>query len=314
MITKLSENNISFFDKIIPVDELDNLLFRPDYFGIGVTRYEDINEIPAGVLIYRIDQDPTGLVPASIKITYLNVIEKMRRGCVGSDLITRLFMTATANKIETITIDTGVNDEDDGLRQFLAGWHFNFSPIYQDDFYFRLGDADMKDIISELKSKKIIHGTDFGKVTPAQFNAFKQKLRSNNTEGIDYVFYELDMSYFDPVLSKVVISETGEILAAFLVHENMGGLLELVLMQWVQPAVEIDTLGLMMESFKASKMKYGDEVYLTGRIRSDYIATLIEDIVHDYKPVPIFRGILTKDTEVTTQDWMGAKDIFRQML
>ena len=44
MITKLSNNNIAFFDKLIPNDELDNLISRPDYYGIGVSRYAGTEE------------------------------------------------------------------------------------------------------------------------------------------------------------------------------------------------------------------------------------------------------------------------------
>ena len=313
MITKITNDNVSFFEKYISVDELDNLLNRPDYFGIGVTRFSKREEVPAGVLIYRINQDPTGLIPASITITHLYVAEAHRRRCVGSDLICRLFDVATRNKIETITADTYANDEHNGLREFLAGWHFDYTPVYSEEFISRIGDIDISPVVSKIGHKQAMQATDFGHISTSQFKEFKNNLRKNNTEGMEYSFYEIDKDYYDQKLSKVVVLDN-KIAAALLVHKNKGGVLTVELLKWLQGVDEKDALGLIVASFNDAKSHYGDDMYISLTIRSDYAANLVDVVAPNHKTLPIFRGMLTKDTEVTSEDWMGAKEIMRDLL
>ena len=313
MITKLSNNNIAFFDKLIPNDELDNLISRPDYFGIGVSRYVGTEEIPAGVLIYRLVQDASGLMPASIEITYLFVEETQRRRCVGSDLICRLFDVATRNKIEIITADTLADDEHNGLREFLGGWHFDFSVTHSEEFYTPIRNIDISSVVLKIARKNRRPVSSLSNVTQGQFNEFKNRLRRNFTEGIDYAFYETGMDYYDKDVSKVIIQDN-TIIAAILAHRNIGGLLVVDLLKWLPPATDTDILGLIATAHESAENKYSSDVYVSARIRSDFAAALVDDIAPEQGGIPIFRAMLNKDEEVTSEDWIGAKEIMRSIL
>ena len=314
MITKITNNNVSFFDSIIPADELDNLISRPDYFGIGVTRYNKEEEVPAGVLIYRLDQDATGLIPASIKITYLFVAEDQRRKCVGSDLICKLTSIATKNNIETITIDTYATEEHSGLREFLAGWHFDYSPVYLEELIVRLGDVNFKKLVSEIKTKNPVQGVELSNITSTQFREFKTAIRKDSGEGVPYAFYEIDKSYYDDRLSKVIVTDDGKVRAGIFVHKNIGGVLEINLMKWLSPLTESDALALLIDSYVDAKKIYGDDIYISARIFDQYFVDLMDEVVPDHTTIQVFRGILTKDTEVNPVDWIGAKEGFAALL
>ena len=313
MITKLSNDNIAFFDKLIQVDELDNLISRPDYFGIGVSRYTGTEEIPAGVLIYRLEQDPTGLVPASIHITYIYVAEAQRRRCVGSDLICRLFDIATGNKIETITIDTLADDSHNALREFLASWHFDFAVSHSDEFYMPIREIDFSSIILKVARKKRMPVSSLSHVSPGQFNEFKNQLRKNNAEGIDYSFYEIGLDYYDKEVSKVILSGN-KIVAAILGHKNIGGLLAVDLLQWFSPVSETDLCGLLAVAFESAQNHYGSDTYVSGRVRSEFAAKLVDEITPEQGGIPIFRGMLCKDDDITPEDWLGAKEIAKSLI
>ena len=308
MITKLSKNNIQFFETLIPIDELDNLISRPDYFGIGVTRYEGTEEIPAGVMIYRLMQDPTDLMPASLDIQYLYVTENQRHRCVGSDLVCKLFDVAVSNKIETITVNTLADDEQDGLRKFLAGWSFNFVPGYSHEFYSPIREIDLSSVILKVARKKRMPVSSLSTVSPGQFNEFKNELRKKNTEGIDSAFYEMGMDYYDKEVSKV-IQKDGRVLAAILVHRNIGGLLVVDMVTWLPPVGEVDLMGLIAVAHESAQSHYTSDVYISGTVRTEFGANLVDEVLPEHSGVPVFRGILTKDGEVTPEDWMGAKEI-----
>ena len=313
MITKLSNNNIAFFDKLIPNDELDNLISRPDYFGFGVSRYAGSEEIPAGVLIYRLIQDASGLMPASLEITYLFVEETQRRRCVGSDLICSLFDVATKNKIEIITADTLADDQHNGLREFLGGWHFDFAVTHSDEFYSPIREIGISSVVLKIARKNRRPVSSFSRISQGQFNEFKNQLRRNGTEGVDYAFYEIGMDYYDKDVSKVIIQDD-RIIAALLAHMNMAGLLVVDLLKWFPPTEDKDILGLIAAAYDSAENKYSSEVYVSARIRSDYVAGIIDDILPEEGSIPIFRAMLNKDEKVTSEDWIGAKKIMRSIL
>ncbi len=314
MITKLSNNNIPFFEDLIPIDELDNLISRPDYFGIGVTRYKETTEEAAGVLIYKVEQDITGLVPISINIKYIFVSEDHRHDCVGSDMIVRLFLVAGKNNIETITVDTRATDDQQGLREFLATWKFNFTITELPEFYAKLEDLDLSPLVEKIKNIDTSKVCDLGDATEKQFHIFMKKLESGDNTGLSTVMFNLDKDYFHPQLSKVIVDSENEIATAFLVHENMGGYLEICLLRGVRNISDDDFMTLVDYSFKTAKAMYNPDVYIYHEIKTEEAATMIDAIMPVKKAIPSFRGILTKNEDVSPEDWMGAKEIFKEML
>lgn len=158
---------------------------------------------------------------------------------------------------------------------------------------------------------KLSEGVSITQVTDTQFRELKNRVRK--TEGMDYAFFEIDKDYYDPKLSRVIIAGD-RIAAAMLIHKNMGGMLVLDFFKWFDPATPKDAMGLIIGGYSKAKDIYREDIYVSCRIRSDQGAAIIDKIAPGHTAIPIFRGILTKDTEVTAKDWLGTKEIFRMML
>ncbi|MBP3199566.1 MAG: hypothetical protein J6N21_21570 [Butyrivibrio sp.] len=84
------------------------------------------------------------------------------------------------------------------------------------------------------------------------------------------------------------------------------------LLKWLSPATDI--LGLIATAHESAENKYSSDVYVSARIRSDFAAGIIDYIAPGQGGIPIFRAMLNKDEKVTSQDWMGAKEIMKSIL
>ena len=64
-----------------------------------------------------------------------------------------------------------------------------------------------------------------------------------------------------------------------------------------------------------SPLSYNEiDGFISARIFDQYFVDLMDEMVPDHTTIQVFRGILTKDTEVTPVDWIGAKEGFAALL
>ena len=311
MITAISQNNISYFEHLIPDDLIEDVLIRRDTFGLGCLRRDlDGNFDGFGVLVFVKECDETEEVE-NYHIKWLYVDSNRRGDGIGSELLMDLFWDFGNTEVPTMTVDIPALEAYEEVGNFLNDWHFQFRNTYTLDFEIELSKLKKNKYFSGITKDTEIKGVEsLIDVDEKSLKVFLREMRKKYIKRgmyVDLMLTDYKKDYFDPNLSSVVIkNETVE--GALLVHTRPSGRLEIVVLDTLQDDKQKYLVRLINKSYQAaldSKIKNARVYHKTYNERG---MDLIDSLFGNHETPVVFRGMIENSSvAISTEQWEEMK-------
>ncbi|MCC8140617.1 MAG: GNAT family N-acetyltransferase [Lachnospiraceae bacterium] len=302
MISGINENNKSAFERLMPEEQYLSLR-QPSVFALGAIWEEGEEKIPAGTLVFRVDEGTDGdnEEMTAARITWLYIAPEYRRRNLADRLMERFFDVMDESGVEYAVCDVPMPAEYNLLCAYLEAWGFRVGLINKYDLTTELGDLlRMKSFQKEPTAGL----TPLKEVSQDDFSRFLKSARE--LPGVWQDLPLLKEEYETSVSCVYKGNNRRKIESALLVQYIGNDTLDVVLLRTLNSRPEI-LPDLIRYAIRAAEGSYAADTNVRVVCRSAAAADLIAGIFPDAEPLLVRRccyysGDLDEATEEERED------------
>lgn len=312
MVTRISKENLSFFEHLIPDDLIEDLLIRKDTVGLGCLRRDfDGNFDGFGTLILVREYDENENVD-NFNIKWLYVDSNRRDDGIACELITEVFWEFGNTEVPTMTVDIPAMERYDELGLFFNDWHFKFLPTYTVDFEMPLTDLKKNEYFSGITKDTAVKGVvPLSSVEEKAVKNFLRELRKKYIKRglyVDIMLTEYSKDYFDPEISSAIV-KNGIVDGAMLVHTRPSGRYEIIVFDTLLDNQKMNLLKLMNKTYQAALKANKKNATVYHKCYNERGMDFIDGLFGTHETPYVLRGMIENSSvALSSEDWEEIKE------
>ncbi|MCD8325612.1 MAG: GNAT family N-acetyltransferase [Lachnospiraceae bacterium] len=306
IITGVNEANQSAFERLMPEEQFLSLRY-PSVFALGAIWEEGEEKIPAGTLVFSVDEGTTdeGEEMITARILWFFISPEYRRRNLADGLMEQFFDVMDESGVEYAVCDVPMPEEYNLLCAYLEAWGFRIGLIDKYDLTVELGDLFRK---KEFQKEPAAVPTPLKDVSQDDFSRFLKS--ALELPGVWQDLPLLTQEYETSVSCVYTEKNRSKIESALLVQYVGNDTLEVVLLRSLsnRPALLID---LIRYALRAAKKIYTADTNVRVVCRSEATAALVGGIFPDAEPLLVRRCCYYsgEDTEAEEEEGGGRNNL-----